>query len=101
MAKAKYRTIYDGDSFIDGIEFDDFESAKNTALDILCEWMQSCFADAPQEWNMMVNNCMTWVEEYDEEEDEWIDIWYPSDEDLESIGWFEITEDIKNRMVKS
>lgn len=90
MKEIKFRCIYDGDSFIDGIEFDTFEKAKETALEILGNWMEACLADTPQEWNDMVNNCMTWVEEYDEEADEWNDIWHPSDEDLVSIGWVEI-----------
>lgn len=89
---AKYRCIYDGDSFIDGIEFDDFESAKATAEDILVEWSTQCESDEDHDY--MVCNCMTWVEEYDEENDEWVDIWYPSDEFCESIGFVE-------RMVKS
>ena len=42
----------------------------------------------------MVYNWFTWVDKYDEDYDEWNDIWYPSDDFCESIGFVE-------RMVKS
>lgn len=89
---AKYRCVYDGDSFIDDIECETLEEAQYIAMDILREW--STQWEAEEDHDMMVVNCMTWVEEYDEENDEWVDIWYPSDEFCESIGWVE-------RMVKS
>ena len=89
---AKYKCIYDGDSFIDGIECEDLESAQNYAKDILIEWLAAC-PDDDIEKGMMVNNCMTWVEKLDEESGEWEEVWYPEDEWLHSIGWVDPCED--------
>ena len=86
---AKYRCIYDGDSFIDGIECETFDEAKNLAEDILSDWAVQSADD--EDHNYMVSNCMTWVEEFNEDTGEWEDIWYPSDEFCESIGYVERT----------
>lgn len=85
----KFRCIYDGDSFIDGIDCETFEQAKALAEDILCDWEAEVVDD--EEHDYMVYNCMTWAEEYDEDTGTWNDIWYPSDEFLKSIGWVERT----------
>ena len=84
---AKYRCIYDGDSFIDGIDCETFDEAKYYAEDILREWATQ--AENEEDHDCMVYNCMTWVEEYNEDTGEWEDIWYPSDEFCESIGFVE------------
>ena len=89
---AKYRCVYDGDSFIDSIECETLNEAQDTAMDILTEWSTQYTSE--EDHDMMVVNCMTWVEEYDEEYGEWVDIWYPDDDFCQSIGWVE-------RMVKS
>lgn len=83
----EFRCIYDGDSFIDGIDCDTIEEAQNYARDILIEWATTYESD--EDHNMMVENCMTWVEQYDPKTDEWEDIWYPEEEFLESIGFTE------------
>lgn len=84
---AKYRCIYDGDSFIDGIDCETMEEAQHIAMDILTEW--STQYTSREDHDEMVANCMTWVEEYDEENDEWVDVWYPDDDFCQSIGWVE------------
>ena len=84
----EYRCIYDGGSFIDGIEFETFKEAKESAEQILTEWASALMSK--DEHNMMVCNCMTWVEWFDDSEHEWVDIWYPTNEFCESIGFIEI-----------
>ena len=84
----KFRCIYDGDSFIGGIYCETMEEAQELAMSILSEWASSPFG-SDEDHDMVVANCMTWVEEYDEDNDEWNDVWYPSDEFCESIGWVE------------
>lgn len=83
----KFRCIYDGDSFIDGVYFDDIESAKSAAIDILSSWLE-CSADmTDDEYNMMIENCHTFVEEYDRESDSLECVYEPSDNELDNIGW--------------
>lgn len=90
---SKYKLIYDMEHTIDGIEYDSFECAKEGAFTILDSWMFEANADnTTEEWNYMVYNCCVWVEEYDEESGEWEEIWSPSDQELESIGWVEREE---------
>ena len=84
---AKYRCVYDGDSFIYSIECETLSKAQDTAKDILTEWSTQYTSE--EDHDMMVVNCMTWVEEYDEEDGEWVDIWYPDDDFCQSIGWVE------------
>lgn len=101
----KYRCVYDGDTFIDGIEFDTFDEAKDCSLDILFSWAEEhrenwkdYFAPTDEEldsYNSMICNCAVWVEKYDEVLGGYDEYWYPSGDDLLAIGWEELTlEDI-------
>lgn len=90
VTKESYEAIWDGDSFIDGKTFDTLEDAIDCCLDVLAAWVESFWADhseiderAVDEWNCMINNCGVWVNCNDEE------VWSPSEEDLENIGWAE------------
>lgn len=92
----KYRAVYDASEFIDSIDCASFEEAKETVMDILSNWMEACMVDHfgdPDEWNRMIMECTAWVEEYEEDTDYAEDIWYPSDEALEQIGWVAVEED--------
>ena len=89
----RYRCIYDGDSFIDGIECETFEEAQEKAKYILEEWVLQAEELDDFEHDMMICNCMTWVDEYDPDTGTWNDIWYPEDEFLEAIGWVERLEE--------
>ena len=98
--------IYDGGDFVDGIEFDDFEAAKNDAIETLILWMaeetngwkfDENGVPHPTEkqiesWDMTINDCCVYVIEWDEETGEWEDIgnaWFPSYEIENEIGWIE------------
>lgn len=83
----KYKCVYDGGSFIDSIEYNTIEEAQHAAEEILTAWINEPMTD--EERDIMVCECMTWVEEFDETENKWIDIWYPSDSFCESIGFVE------------
>lgn len=89
----KYRTIYDGGHFIDGIGFSSMEDAVSTAWEILHNWMDACLSDDPKGWNEMISECSVWVEEYDEESGEWEEIWWPDDDTLKEIGWVDHGEE--------
>lgn len=84
--RKQFRTIYDGDTFIDGIEFDTLEEAQHCAYSILDSWMESC---PEEEWDYMIYNCAVWVEQYCEDASDWVECWYPGDAALKTIGWVE------------
>lgn len=84
----QYRVIYDGDHFIDGFEVETLEGAKSSAIEILQNWLDEAVMEEDDEaFDIMIYNCMTWVEEYNEETGEWGECWGPSDDDLKAIGW--------------
>lgn len=84
-----YRCIYDGDSFIDGIACNTLDEAQYTAVSILEDWLSEAVNLSDDDFNMMIYNCMTWVEEEDPETGELEDVWYPTEDILKSIGWVE------------
>ena len=88
----KYRAIYDGESFIDGKDFDTFEEAKDFAFAVLEGWAESKYDSSAEDWNYFYDNACVWVEEYDEEEHEYVECWSPSDEEYESWGFTEREE---------
>lgn len=106
IVRSPYRMVYDGNCFIDGTDYGSLEQAKADALDTLVNWMiearqawANCHCpteDELDEYNNMICCCCTYVQEYNQETDEYDDYWYPSEEDLEQIGWKELTmEDIR------
>ena len=99
--KAPFKMIYDGGHFIDGMDCDTGEEARDAALETLCEWMAeeqgTWKSEKPtpleiERWNWMIEEMMCWIQVYDPETDDYDDT-YLTDEDLESIGWKEIPED--------
>lgn len=98
--------IYETSSFSGGIEYDFFEEAKETALDILCDWQsnETCDWNRPfnpteeqiDRYDYMIFNYRVWVEEYNEDEGYWEEIWSPSQEELEMCSWLE-WEELKER----
>ena len=98
-----YKVIYADDHMIDGFECDDFERAKNEALDILLEWQVSAVNDLqdinnPSEedidnYNYIIENGCVYIEKDGEE------FWYPSAEDLQSVCWMPWEELKKNNLV--
>lgn len=106
MEHKRFKMIFDGGHFVDSIEFDDFDGAKNDAIETLILWMsEECYywehdengVPHPTEaqienWDTMINDCCVYVVEWDEETGEWEDMddaWFPSYEDEYEIGWME------------
>ena len=109
MEHKRYKMLYDGGHFVDGIEFDDFEDAKDNAIETLIMWMAEesyfwernengipCLTELQIEnWNWMIGDCCVCIVEWDEEAKDWEDVddaWYPSYEDENEIGWMEWEE---------
>lgn len=102
LERAPYRMIYDCDTggFIDGIDCQTLEEAKDEAFKTLNIWMESesCWTNKTkakqiEDWNYMIENDGVWVEEYDPETDGYEECWYPSDAELEDIGWKKIPKE--------
>ncbi len=95
----RYTLIWDTDSFCDGSDYDSLEAAKADGLDVLINWMVEQAWDYPREtsewtqkqiedWDYMIYNCSVSVrdnEQYNEED--FGEVWYPSDEECKEIGW--------------
>lgn len=112
IERKPYRTIYDGDSFIDGIDCDSYEEAKDQAEDCLISWMieeRSTWRDYfhPTEdeldrYNYMICNCGTWIEKYNPATDEYEECGGLSYEDEERIGWKELMiEDLEEERIEN
>ena len=106
IVRMPWQEIWSTDNFTDGMESHSFEQAKADALDTLIMWM----ADESNEWedmfnptdaelddyNYMIFNYYVEVRKYNPMTDEYEEYWFPSNEELESIGWKELTrEDIE------
>ena len=91
-ARPQFKVIYDGDSFIDGIDCDSFEEAQHYAMEVLSGWVDSAYDSTTDDWNYFVNNAGVWVEQWCEDANEYIECWSPSDSLLESIGFVERSE---------
>ena len=89
---AKYRAIYDGESFIDGTECETLKEAKQCAFWCIEGWVDSKYDSDADEWNYFCDNACVWVEEWDEDEQEYVECWSPSDEEYESMGFVEREE---------
>lgn len=112
MEHKKYCMIYETDCTADGVEFDDFESAKAEAIEIYTSWVCEEIADWTfndtgkplptekqiEDWDYMYDNCSCYVVEWDEEKQEYEDIddaYFIPDEELREIGWMEWSEIVK------
>lgn len=103
----EYTMVYDGDSFIDGIDYDTIEAAIASAEDTLLEWEAETMYGwkfdengIPQptekqieDWDYMIYNMGVWVvpkgKDYDDA------VWTMSDELCEQIGWLTWEELLK------
>ena len=103
----KSTMVYDGDSFIDGIDYDTIEAAIASAEDTLLEWEAETMYGwkfdengIPQptekqieDWDYMIYNMGVWVvpngKDYDDA------VWTMSDELCEQIGWLTWEELLK------
>ena len=107
---APYRTIWDGDHFVDGRDHDSLEAAIADAKDTLCEWSaeeiynwefefdpdNKCIFPHPTEeqiehWDYMIYNCGSHVVAFNNNTGEYDDmddaVWPRSQEDLDELGW--------------
>ena len=109
IVRAPWRMIYDMGHTIDGIDYDSFEVAKESALDTLIEWEAQTISDwgkwrrptekQIEDWDYMIGEYSVHVEKYNPETDEYEDYWWPSYEDEQLIGWLEWA-DLKKQLDK-
>ena len=106
ITRAPFRMVWDTDTDCDGIDCESLGAAKCMAEDTLVEWMvqeRNEWADVfcPTEdeldsYNYMIWNCSVWVSKYNPDTDEYDEVWSPSYEDEEKLGWRELSmEDIE------
>lgn len=104
--KSKWKMIFDTEHMCGGIDFDTFEAAKNDAIETYILWQNDFMGNIPpvswteslepmfteeekEDWNYMIANCFCHVDKLNEDTGEYETYWYPSDEELEEIGWRE------------
>ena len=99
MKQKQYMATYSTEHFCDGCEFDDLDEAKASAIDWLIECMNGMYnaigmpeawtESQKEEWNYMIETTHAYVEKraYGDPDVLWEDCWFPTDEELEDIGW--------------
>lgn len=96
IRRAPYMVLWETDSGSDGYGCDTVDEAKASAEDTLVDWMteEACdwkgdrpTADDKERWDYMIYNCGVSVAKYNELTDEYDEIWSPSQEELDEIGW--------------
>lgn len=102
VKRPKYVMVWDNDSCCDGFGCESFGQAKQDAFDTLLQWMcdesSNWKSETPTEeekdnWDYMIYNCSVHVDKYNADTDEYEEYWYPSEEELEEIGWKLFNED--------
>ena len=87
---------YTTDSFSDAMGCDTFEEAKEVVFETLINWEMEEFSgwesaepteNEIENWDYMIYNCESFVQKYNADTDEYEDYWYPSDDELDEIGW--------------
>lgn len=104
----KYCMIFNTSDCTDGVEYDDFEEAKYAAREVLTNWIhdEQCkwefdvngiphpTEEQIEEWDMMIEECSTYVAEWNEEEqdfyDEKMNYWFPEEDDVDWLEWEEL-----------
>ena len=101
IVRAKYRVFWDAHDTCDAIDAQTLGEAMDIVMELYESWIDEeqmkwkTSEPTPAEkenWNEMIYACSAIVEKYDPETDEYFDEWYPSDEELEAIGWIELPE---------
>ena len=102
ITRSPYHVTWETDNCCDGFDCESFESAKCAALDTLIEWEMEesqdwsfdpeTYKSQPTEeqkenWDYMIYNCGVSVYKYNPQTDEYDEVWSPSEEELDSIGW--------------
>ena len=97
----RYKMVWETEHEVDGTDYATLEEAKACAIETLHSWMESQVIDNgypmnPKEWNeeqieewdSMIYNCGVSVRDKTKYNDEdFGEIWEPSDEELKEIGW--------------
>lgn len=92
--RAPWRVLFDSGESVDGIDAETLEEAKELVIETYYTWMEEEESTRDCEsWNEMIYSCSAVVGKYCPETDEYDEYWYPSDEELEAIGWKELTEE--------
>lgn len=99
LVRGAYRVAYDVNNACDAIDYNTLDEAKAAAMDMYRDWIGETVEimhdrKTPKDerlglWQNMLYDCTAIVEKYDPETDEYEEYWYPSEEELESIGWTE------------
>lgn len=104
--KAPWIVIWDNDSCCDSVDAESFEEAKETAIEILLNWVVEGLSDYPvnfnewtkdqiANWDCFIYYSSVTVAKYDPMTDEYNDYWEPSYEDEKGIGWLLYDELVK------
>ena len=101
IVRSPWMMCFDMESFCDGIGFESFGAAKCDAEDTLINWMceergkwKDIFSPSERElddYNYMICTCSVEVRKYNPNTDEYEEVWSPSYEDEERLGWKELT----------
>ena len=96
-----YKMVWDNGYYRCDEDFESYEDAKACAEDVLTEWMLEEIAGREDglptdrqkvEWNWMIRNCHTEIYECNPETGTWMQCEGLSEDDLDRIGWAEITK---------
>ena len=94
---ARYKVVYDTDHTCDAIEVSSVEHGLDLCVQIFWDWemdeLRGMELDTEkweyhptreqiEKWDYMIDSCSVWVEDTETNSE-----YYPSDEDLDRIGW--------------
>lgn len=97
--RAPWKVIYDTENFCDSVDANSFEEAKETAIEILVNWVNEELDHYPvdfnewseeqvENWDYFIYNCSVEIVKYNPITDEYDGYdWELSDEDAKEIGW--------------
>ena len=99
ISRAPYRVHWSNEHSCDGYDCATFEDAKDSAIETLIEWQGEQIShwkdwknptkEELEDYEYMVFECEAFVAKYNPMTDEYEEYWYPSQEDLDAIGWCE------------
>ena len=101
LKRAPYKMVFDMPSVIDSIDHNDFENAKDDALETLINWelefigqhniknedISTWTEKTIEAWDMMIEDSDVSVQKYNPYLDTYETCWRPSEKDLEQIRW--------------
>ena len=106
-----FKMVWENESCADSIDCKTFDEAKDHALELLMDWRSCHLTDNNypsrledwsekqiEDWDYMICNCFVSVrddEKYNEED--FGEVWSPSDKELSEIGWLDYEGLLKER----